>query len=198
MEVHHHPQVEKKHFKEYFLEFLMIFLAVTMGFFAETIREGFSERHREKEYMRSFVKDLKMDTAMLNAGFPRKEGRIKAIDSVFIFFTSHPDAKSISGKLFRTIRRTTYDTRFIRNNITMNQLKNAGGMLTIKKKSVADSISSLDLVWEKVNIYNDAYYSNLQMGYSYSEELVDESMLLPFYIKNQTPALITGIPDSIS
>ncbi len=33
MEVHHHPQVEKKNFKEYFLEFLMIFLAVTLGFF---------------------------------------------------------------------------------------------------------------------------------------------------------------------
>jgi len=174
MEVHHHPHVEKKNFKEYFLEFLMIFLAVTMGFFAETIREDFSERHREKEYMRSFIKDLKMDTAMLNAGFPRKEGRIKAIDSVFIFFTSNPNARSISGKLFRTIRRTTYDTRFIRNNITMNQLKNAGGMQTIKKKNVADSISSLDLFWGKVNIYNDAYFSNLQTGYGYSEALVDE------------------------
>ena len=31
MEVGHHPQVEKKNFKQYFLEFLMIFLAVTMG-----------------------------------------------------------------------------------------------------------------------------------------------------------------------
>jgi len=42
MEVHHHPNVEKKNFKEYFLEFLMIFLAVTMDFFAETIRESFT------------------------------------------------------------------------------------------------------------------------------------------------------------
>lgn len=38
MEVHHHPHVEKKGFKEYLLEGLMIFVAVTMGFFAETIR----------------------------------------------------------------------------------------------------------------------------------------------------------------
>ena len=30
MEVHYHPQVEKKGFKEYFLEFLMIFLAVSI------------------------------------------------------------------------------------------------------------------------------------------------------------------------
>jgi hypothetical protein len=27
MEVHHHPKVEKKNFKEYLLEFIMIFLA---------------------------------------------------------------------------------------------------------------------------------------------------------------------------
>jgi hypothetical protein len=51
MEVHHHPHVEKKKFKEYFLEFLMIFLAVTLGFFAENIREHLSDRSKEKEYM---------------------------------------------------------------------------------------------------------------------------------------------------
>src|SRR6516162_8745575 len=49
MEVHHHPKVEKKNFKEYFLEFLMIFLAVTMGFFAENIREKITDNNKEKE-----------------------------------------------------------------------------------------------------------------------------------------------------
>ena len=34
MEVHHHPKVEKKNFKEYLFEGLMIFLAVMLGFFA--------------------------------------------------------------------------------------------------------------------------------------------------------------------
>jgi hypothetical protein len=32
MEVHHHPNVERKKIKEYFLEFLMIFLAVSSYF----------------------------------------------------------------------------------------------------------------------------------------------------------------------
>src|SRR5882757_1923638 len=35
MEVHHHPEVERKIFKQYVLEGLMIFLAVFMGFIAE-------------------------------------------------------------------------------------------------------------------------------------------------------------------
>jgi hypothetical protein len=39
MEVHHHPHVEKKGFKEYFLEFIMTFLAVTMAFIGENMRE---------------------------------------------------------------------------------------------------------------------------------------------------------------
>jgi hypothetical protein len=39
MEVHHHPHVEKKNFKEYLLEGLMIFIAVTMGFFAGTFKK---------------------------------------------------------------------------------------------------------------------------------------------------------------
>ncbi len=37
MEVHHHPNVEKKGLKEYILEGLMIFLAVSMGFIARSI-----------------------------------------------------------------------------------------------------------------------------------------------------------------
>src|ERR1700761_8268174 len=61
MEVHHHPHVEKRSFKEYFLEFIMIFLAVTMGFFAESIRESISDSGKEKEYMVTMIEDLKKD-----------------------------------------------------------------------------------------------------------------------------------------
>src|ERR1700729_2572542 len=65
MEVHHHPNLEKKNFKEYFLEFLMIFLAVTMGFFAENIREHVADHAKEKQYIHSMIQDLKGDTAGL-------------------------------------------------------------------------------------------------------------------------------------
>ncbi|MGN6246796.1 MAG: hypothetical protein ACTHNG_00485 [Ginsengibacter sp.] len=58
MEVHHHPHVEKKNFKEYFLEFLMIFLAVTLGFFAENIRENIVKREKEKHYIENIIADL--------------------------------------------------------------------------------------------------------------------------------------------
>jgi len=44
------------------LEFSMIFLAVTMGFFAENIREGISNKEKERKYMESMLVDLKKDT----------------------------------------------------------------------------------------------------------------------------------------
>jgi hypothetical protein len=64
MEVHHpHHLSHKKKWKEYFLEFLMLFLAVFLGFVAENIRETYIERHREKEYIASFIQNLRSDTA---------------------------------------------------------------------------------------------------------------------------------------
>jgi hypothetical protein len=62
-EVHHHPNVEKKNFKEYFLEFLMIFLAVTMGFFAETMRENISENKQADELANSLYQEINADSA---------------------------------------------------------------------------------------------------------------------------------------
>ena len=58
MEVHHHPHVEKKRFKEYFLEFIMIFLAVTLGFFAENIREHFTENKSAEELLKNYKEEL--------------------------------------------------------------------------------------------------------------------------------------------
>ena len=37
----------------------MIFLAVTMGFLAESLREYFGDREKEKQYMHSLAEDLK-------------------------------------------------------------------------------------------------------------------------------------------
>jgi hypothetical protein len=73
MEVHHHPEVEKKGFKEYILEGLMIFLAVMMGFFAESIRENITNGEHAKQLTMQLVRDLKNDTMILreNAAFER-------------------------------------------------------------------------------------------------------------------------------
>ncbi|HET6766742.1 MAG TPA: hypothetical protein VFH08_05070 [Chitinophagaceae bacterium] len=197
MEVHAHAHTARKKWTHYFWEFLMLFLAVVCGFLAENQREHMIEHNREKQYMQSLLRDLYADTAMIHAAIPRKEGRIKAVDSVFIFFKANPDANSISGKLFRTIRRTNFDARFIRNNITVNQLKNAGGMRLIRKKQIADSISSYDFLCASTELYNELYVINSQVGNRQFEKLFSASDLLSLYLENSGEAIVANIPDMI-
>jgi hypothetical protein len=68
MEVHHHPQLQhsKKPWKEYILEGFMIFIAVMMGFIAENIREGITNREHARELVSQLAQDLQHDTSRLN------------------------------------------------------------------------------------------------------------------------------------
>jgi len=81
MEVHHHPEVEKKGFREYILEGLMIFLAVMMGFIAENIRESISEHKRAAEFAQSYYESIKKDTALLHAAIRFSKHKLAACDS---------------------------------------------------------------------------------------------------------------------
>ena len=87
MEVHHHPHVEKKGFKEYFLEFLMIFLAVTLGFFAESLREHLVNIRKEKEYIISVKEDLLTDTSSLSHLIPEAQLQLDKLDSLCILLS---------------------------------------------------------------------------------------------------------------
>ncbi|MBS1530173.1 MAG: hypothetical protein JSU01_07695, partial [Bacteroidetes bacterium] len=85
MEVHHHPQLDHnpKPWKEYLLEGLMIFIAVMMGFIAENIREGVSDREHVRELTGQLVQDLKSDTANLNAIYKAETKILAANDSLY-------------------------------------------------------------------------------------------------------------------
>jgi len=197
MEVHAHTHTERKKWTHYLWEFLMLFLAVFCGFLAENVREHAVEHQREKQFMQSLLSDLSSDTANINNGIPFKLKRIAAIDTVFMFFNENPAAKTISGKIFKTIRRTNWDARFNRNTITINQLKNAGNMRLIRKKQVADSISSYDLRCEQSIIYYDFYSVNAQIGNRQFEKLFIAADLLTLYIANTSPGIVANIPDSL-
>lgn len=141
MEVHHHPHVEKKSFKEYLLEGLMIFLAVTMGFFAESLREIISEKRIEKEFIISFVADLKQDTATFNYVLPKEETSLKGLDTMLNALSHPPYTDSsirlmyyLSRKYTESIESMPYTLR------TITQLKNSGGLRLIADKQASDSI----------------------------------------------------------
>src|ERR1700710_3142702 len=138
MEVHHHPHVEKKNFKEYFLEFLMIFLAVTMGFFAESLREHVNDSSKENEYINSLRKDLITDTVNIKIWIQGFNTRIQQYDSV-VNMLRQPDKLTNGSRLYYLARLSTRGTVFEDNNNTMIQLNISGNFRLIRNKAIAQT-----------------------------------------------------------
>jgi len=184
MEVHTHTSTPRKKWTHYFWEFLMLFLAVFCGFMAENYREHQIEHRREKRYMQSLISDLENDRANLAAGFPRKEGRIAAIDSVFLFFEKNPFVTEISGALHWQMLRTNYDVLYRRNTTTIDQLKYAGGMRLIRKKNVADSIAAYDLKWIRAELWQEIYVTQQDKEKQLLSKIIEAADLLTVFRTN--------------
>ena len=183
MEVHKHPHhvTHSKKWFEYLLEFLMLFLAVFLGFVAENWREHLTEQESEKQYMQSFIYDLSNDTLNLNEGFPRKDGRMKAIDSVFLYFQTNPNTDIVPGSVLRFMRRSSWDRHYRRNTTTIDQLKNAGGLRLIRKNHIADSIAAYDLLWQRAEFWREGYITLQEKGKDLTHKIVNANELLAYY-----------------
>jgi hypothetical protein len=140
MEIHHHPHVEKKNFKEYFLEFLMIFLAVTMGFFAESLRENINDRAKAKEYIQSFYEDLKTDTAKISEILYFDDEKIDGLSNISNCYDTVSQNPQSASCMFRIVKNTVSNKPFQITDRTLQQLTNAGGFRLLQKQD-ADSIT---------------------------------------------------------
>ncbi len=149
MEVHHHPHVEKKNFKEYFLEFIMIFLAVTMGFIAESIRENITNSEKEKLFMESLVQDIKADTTIINQNLRSFDQNVILLDS-FIYLLTSPAGVTNTNDLYYYGRLATKNYAFYVNTRTLDQIKNTGGFTIIKNNEVVSNIMSYYAVVDKI------------------------------------------------
>jgi hypothetical protein len=142
MEVHHHPNAEKKSFKSYFLEFLMIFLAVTLGFFAENLREHIVNTEKEKQYIKSLFEDLSNDeNKLLVLIHSIERQQIGPADSLQLLF-SKGDIKKQANTIYvsaRAITRQQGINSYVTDR-TITQLRNSGEIRLIRNKQVTDSI----------------------------------------------------------
>src|SRR5262249_48480997 len=149
---------------------------------------------REIQYLKSFIADLENDTTNLKEGFPRKDGRMIAIDSVFLFFQVNPRVQQIPGAVLRNIRRTLWDRHYRRNSTTIDQLKNAGGFRLIQKRDVADSIAAYDLKWQRAEFWREAYITLQNQGKGLVHKIIVPTKLLSKYREQngfvQIPSLV--------
>ncbi len=143
MEVHAHSHTERKKWTHYFWEFLMLFLAVFCGFLTENWREHNVEHQKEKQFIRSYIEDLKIDTANISKNIILRKYKIKELDSL-ILFISDPNPNKYSRMLYFWARRLTRTNRFLSADRTIKQLKNSGGLRLIRSQSASDSILTYD------------------------------------------------------
>jgi hypothetical protein len=143
MEVHHHPNVEKKNFKEYFLEFLMIFLAVTMGFFAENIRETYHDKESVHQLSLSLMNDLKIDTVHLAALLQKNNIKIKQLDSLYAVL-QQPKDKINNFDLQRLVVSSSLNFNFVPSVSTISELKSTGVLRLFSNTKIPKLISDYE------------------------------------------------------
>ncbi|PWT70617.1 MAG: hypothetical protein C5B59_19605 [Bacteroidetes bacterium] len=182
MEVHYHPKLEhkRKHWKEYLLEGFMIFVAVTLGFIAENIREGITNRQHARELVSQLVHDLKNDTSQLN-GIYEKESDILQANSALSDLLNKPLTEVNTDRLQRLIAASHNIWMFypstgaiaaIKNEIHLRQFSNSN-MIGL----IADYEKHIDLIRTVQGI-------TLQ----YQRTYID-----PFLLRHFTPANLNAL-----
>ncbi len=160
MEVHHHPNVEKKNFKEYFLEFLMIFLAVTMGFFAETIREGISEDSKAKELAESLYKEVYADSISMQNKLKMRFEKEEQM-SYFREYIIDSNLINLSEKFYPSFAWTAVLTTsiiFEPNDGELSQLRNSGALRYFKSTHLQNCISRISVAISNIRDRNGQEY----------------------------------------
>lgn len=143
MEIHAHElhKAPGQGWKHYFFEFLMLFLAVFCGFLAENFREQEVEHQREKEFIHSYVEDLKIDTAAITKNLLFQNRKKNQIDSL-IYLLREQKIIGHENELYYLGRILVRTTRFQSNDRTITQLKYSGSLRLIRNENAADSIIS--------------------------------------------------------
>jgi hypothetical protein len=177
MEVHHHSSNKKeKQFKHYLFEFLMLFLAVVAGFLVENMREHYVEKKREKEFIKSYIEDLRQDTAKMKANITLRNSKILVIDSL-IWLLNDPDPNKDGASAYYFGRRTTRSTLYQANDRTIKQLKNAGGLRLIRNQKASNAIMNYDQLNDYVVYLQGREFEELAFIYPLFAKLYDGIVL---------------------
>ena len=142
MEVHHHSHTSRKKWSHYFWEFLMLFLAVFCGFLAENQREHFVEAHRAKEYAKSLLSDMRLDTGELRRGVSVTNLTISAVDSIVSNAKQLTNNNTVPAAVYYYSRFISYSFRIDWSRSTIDQLIQSGNLRYFRDKNLVSLINT--------------------------------------------------------
>ncbi len=175
MEVHHHPEVERKGFKEYLLEGLMIFLAVMMGFFAESYREHLTEHSKEREYIINIKKDLMADTTNLSVWIPALYTRMLGFDTLINYLETPGPVKDGSNMYFLA-RYATRSTVYEPTDNTIQEMKSSGNFRLIRSREIVNNLMNFERATAQYNHLDDIAQREDLLTYPLIGQLFDATI----------------------
>jgi hypothetical protein len=160
MEVHHQSHTPRNKWTHYLWEFLMLFLAVFCGFLAEYQLEHKIEKERGRQYIKSFVEDLKADTSIFSGLIKLNEDKVNVLKILVPCYQTLQTNPSDSC-LLRLFIASAHFPDFIYTDRTLQQLKNAGGLRLIPAED-ADSIIEYDKLLRQYQKIESTSYQEIQ------------------------------------
>ena len=155
MEVHHHPHVEKKNFKEYLLEGLMIFLAVTMGFIAENIRESITENKIAGELAESLYKEVYHDSVSIHDDIEKRLTVKEQEVDHFIDYVKDSSVTNVSNDFVKNFFSGFLNNYFFEpKDGILSQLRNSGSLRYFKSSQLQEEIGQLSVAIANVRTRN--------------------------------------------
>lgn len=144
MEVHHphHPNHKKK-WSEYIIEFVMLFTAVTLGFFAENIREGITEKHKKQELMKIVALDLGRDMKQLEFHKLDASTKIVKCDSIHPLLKMEPSKIKLRTYYRLLLNHISY-WDFNANDKSRNEATAKGYLTNEENADIAYNISKVN------------------------------------------------------
>ena len=140
MEVHGHDlhKAPGHGLKHYLFEFLMLFLAVFCGFLAENQRERMIEHHRENEYARHLLADLRADSLFFAK---RAEKMNQVLEEHHEFYKLMTGVSKASNKdILCQLLPIFYIYDLQTTPATYNQMKTSGSLRYIQDEALVNLI----------------------------------------------------------
>lgn len=183
---------KKRSWKGYFLEFVMLFLAISLGFMADNFRENISEKNKEDGYIQSMIEDVEEDRVNIREVIDVNTQRVNALDSLLIKCFDFRGTEEEIFALNKYFVQVLIHPEFLTPaDLTMQQLKNAGGMRLIKSKNSINEIIRYDTKLKKI-ASQQLYYENYQnRAIERGAEIFNIHKLL-FFIRNPNNRFAPG------
>lgn len=202
MEVHVKPHNDQKHSLKVFLyEFFIIFLAVSLSFIVENIREEYIDHHKEVQYVKSLVNDIKLDTTQLSSIIKYNQKQFKGIDTL-LRIMENPNNKDIVKNIYiYSFEYLNSLNVFAHTDRTITQLKNAGGLRLIQSKAASDSIVTYDALVQDIEQNGDiclkCFYDISKQQKELLYYKVSRSKELQYLLANSKLELLDSNPKKI-